>query len=75
MSKKVLETVLKVLLWGFLSIIVIIGVALSVVVWVLSPEKLTPIVEDAANEFLADAHCSIERVELTVWHTFPYATI
>ena len=54
MSKNVLETVLKVLLWGFLSIIVIIGVALSVVVWVLSPEKLTPIVEDAANDNVLD---------------------
>jgi len=41
-----------------------------VALWYLTPEKLTPIVNDAATSSL-NAEVKAERVELTFWSTFP----
>ena len=64
---------LRILKW--ISIIVftlllLISGAISLVLWYLTPEKLTPIVNEYAGDFL-DADIKIERVELTFWSTFP----
>lgn len=42
----------------------------TLVVWILTPGRLTPLVEKYASEYL-NADVSIKRVELTFWHTFP----
>lgn len=59
--------------WISLTLIALICIALgaiSIVLWYLTPEKLTPIVNKYAGEF-ADADIKLERVELTFWSTFP----
>ena len=48
--------------------------ALCLTVWILTPDRLTPIAERLANENL-NADVKIKRMELTVWKTFPYMTI
>ena len=46
----------------------------SLIVWVLTPDRLTPMVEKYASEYLrADVRAS--RVELTFWSTFPKMTV
>lgn len=46
----------------------------SLIVWILTPPRLTPLVEKTANDLL-DADVRIGRVELTFWHTFPKLTL
>lgn len=57
------------------SLIVLVTVALCLVVWILTPERLTPIAEKVANENLVNAHVKLGKVELTVWDTFPFASV
>ncbi|MDE5785996.1 MAG: hypothetical protein K2H98_05625, partial [Duncaniella sp.] len=42
--------------------------------WILTPARLTPIVEDAARKNL-DAEINIGRVELSFWSTFPHLEV
>lgn len=44
------------------------------VAWILTPERLTPLVEKYASEYLkADVRAG--RIELTVWKSFPYVNL
>lgn len=54
--------------------ILLVGVVLTLLVWIMTPARLTPIVGRVANDAL-DAHVGIGRVELTLWHTFPHLTV
>lgn len=77
MSKKIakiLRIILKSILWFIFSVIALVLLGLGAVVWILNPDQLTPLAEKYANEYL-DANVSIGRIELTVWKTFPYATV
>lgn len=58
-----------VLLTAVALVLLVLGV-LGVAVWILTPKKLTPIVERVATEYL-NADVTIGRVELTYWSTFP----
>ena len=73
-AMRILRRTVKTVLWTAFSLVALIALALGLVVWILTPEKLTPIVERIANENL-DAEVKIGRVELTVWKTFPMASI
>lgn len=53
-----------------LVVVLLAGIALTVLVSYLKPEKLTPLVEKYANEYL-DATLNVGRVELTFWSSFP----
>ena len=46
----------------------------SLIVWILTPERLTPLVEEQASKYL-DADLRVKRMELTFWHTFPKMTV
>lgn len=46
------------------------AVACTAVVWFLSPERLTPIIEKVASEKL-NADVTLSRAELTFWSSFP----
>ena len=46
----------------------------TLIVWILTPGRLTPMVEKQASHML-DAEVNIDRIELTFWHTFPKLTI
>ena len=68
---------LRALKWTGITAGVLVALFLIVctlIVWILTPGKLTPIVERQASEYL-DADIRIGRVELTFWHTFPKMTV
>lgn len=67
---KWLRISLKTIAWVVGTLIVLTAGLLATVVWVLTPERLTSIAERLANENL-NAKVDIERMELTVWHSFP----
>lgn len=46
----------------------------SLIVWILTPGRLTPLVKEQASKYL-DADLRVKRVELTFWHTFPKMTV
>lgn len=56
--------------WVAFGLVVLILGAITLVVTYLQPERLTPLVEKYANEYL-DADVSIGRTELSFWHSFP----
>jgi len=55
------------------AVTLFVGVC-SLAVWILTPPRLTPLVERTANKYL-DADVTVGRVELTFWHTFPKLTL
>lgn len=54
----------------FLSLIILLILLVSLAVWILTPERLTPLVEKYGTEYI-DGEVKVKRVELTFWHTFP----
>jgi len=63
----------RVMKWFGVTVGVLAGLFLlvcSLIVWILTPDRLTPLVEKHASEFL-DADVRASRVELTFWKTFP----
>ena len=66
---------LKTVLWTIVSLVALVVVVLSLVVWILTPERLTPLAEKIANENFVHAKVDIGRAELTIWKTFPLASI
>lgn len=56
--------------WVLLSLVVALVIICSAVVWVLSPEQLTPIIERVASRSL-NADVKVGRAELTFWSSFP----
>lgn len=53
-----------------LAIILLVLATITVAVSYLKPERLTPLVEKYANEYL-DARLSVDRIEISFWSTFP----
>lgn len=64
------KRLLKITGFSLLGIILLILGAITVAVAYLQPERLTPLVEKYANEYL-NAEVKIERVEISFWSTFP----
>lgn len=67
LAKRIVKTVLITLLSLILLLLIGIGFVIN---FVFTPSKLTPIVENAAKEFL-NADVSFEEIELTFFSTFP----
>ncbi|MDE6527574.1 MAG: hypothetical protein K2L78_00820, partial [Muribaculaceae bacterium] len=68
---------LRVLKWLGVTIAVVAGLLLAVcslAVWILTPPRLTPLVERQASKYLK-ADVDLGRVELTFWKTFPKLTV
>ncbi len=61
---------IKALGFTLIGIIAILLITITIAVSYLKPERLTPLVEKYANEYL-DAEVSIGRVEISFWSTFP----
>lgn len=57
-----------------LSILALIILAIGASVWILTPERLTPLVTGIANKNL-NATVEASRIELTFWSTFPRLTV
>lgn len=63
----------RILIWlgaAVTTVALLIALVISLIVWILTPEKLTPLVNKYASEYLI-ADVNARRVELTFWHTFP----
>ena len=70
-----LKKTLKVTLIPLASAVGLCVVAVAVVLWlVLTPSRLTPIVEEAANRYL-NAEVRIGKVDVTLLSTFPRLTL
>lgn len=69
-----LRRLFKIIGWTILSILVLVIVAVAVMVWYLTPAKLTPLVENVANEYI-DGRLELSRVELTFWSSFPHVEV
>ena len=67
-------TALKIMGWTLAAILLIFIVVCTLIVWILTPAKLTPMVEEYATDFL-NAEVKIDRVELSFWSTFPQMTL
>ena len=68
--KKIVKRSLKIGAWIIGSFVVLLVAAMCTIAWYLTPGKLTPIVNELANNNL-NAKFHIDRVELTAWSTFP----
>lgn len=62
--------VLKAAAWISGSVVGIILLLMCLVAWILTPERLTPLVEKYGSRYL-NADVKVKRVELTVWSSFP----
>lgn len=69
-----IKRIFKILGWTILAILVALALTISLIVWYLTPEKLTPIVEREASA-LIDGEVKAARVELTFWSTFPHLSV
>lgn len=56
--------------WTLFLAVYAVVIIISSVVWILSPERLTPIAERMASKTL-NAEVTLDRVELTFWSSFP----
>lgn len=61
---------LKAIAWTAIIAVVTFVTVCSAIVWFLTPERLTPIIERVASDNL-NAKVSVGRAELTFWSTFP----
>ena len=68
--KSILRRIVKWVAWIAGSIVALILILVTLMVWILTPGRLTPIVTDIANENL-NAEVTLSRAELTFWKTFP----
>lgn len=55
---------------AFVSLLLIVALVLTGIVWLLNPDRLTPLVNKYASEYLI-ADVEAGKVELTFWSTFP----
>ena len=68
---------LRMLKWLGVTAAVVVGLFVAVcslIVWILTPDRLTPLVERQASKYLL-ADVSLGRVELTFWKSFPKMTV
>lgn len=61
---------LRVVLWTAVGIVAVALAVITIAVSYLKPERLTPLVERYANDYV-DADVSIGRLEISFWSTFP----
>lgn len=69
-KKSVWAKVFRTLFFTIIGLLVVLIAVITIAVSYLKPERLTPLVEKYANEYL-DADVTIGRMELSFWSTFP----
>ena len=65
-----IKKIAKVVALAILAVVLLLLAVITVAVNYLRPEKLTPIVERYANEYL-NAEVDIDRIDISFWSTFP----
>lgn len=68
--KKKLRKAAGWILTGIGIALAIFVVAVTLMVWILTPERLTPLIEKYGSEYLK-ADVRLDRAELTFWKSFP----
>lgn len=68
------KRIIKILLWTAFGIVLAIVATIICALSLLTPERLTPIVNNFANEYL-EAEVTIGRVELTAKSTYPFVRL
>ena len=53
-------------IWSVVSILSLLLLTLTAIVFILTPERLTPLVERYATDYI-DGELNVSRVELTFW--------
>jgi len=72
--KSLWRTIFKVFAWVAGIFVGLLLIIMCAVAWILTPERLTPLVEEYAGRYLK-ADVKAARVELTVWKSFPYVEL
>jgi len=72
--RKIWHRIIKWILATICLIAAVLTIAITAVVLILTPERLTPLVEKYGSEYLL-ADIGASRVELTFWSTFPELTL
>ncbi|MCM1319298.1 MAG: AsmA-like C-terminal region-containing protein [Muribaculaceae bacterium] len=70
-GKPLWRRLLKITAWVAGCLIGLLLLLMCLVAWILTPERLTPLVEKYGSEYLK-ADVKAERVELTIWSSFPH---
>ena len=73
-KKPLWKKLLKGTMWTIIGIVLLVFGLLQAVVCILTPERLTPLTEKYLTQTL-NADVDIDRVELTIWSTFPDVTL
>lgn len=68
--KRPVVTALKWILGIAAGLVLLVVLVIGVAVWILTPERLTPIVSQYGSQMI-DGEVKASRVELTYWSTFP----
>lgn len=71
-SVSILLLSFKIVAWAVMAIILFIAGILMGAAGLLTPDRLTPLVERIATQSLQNAEVKLDRVELTVVGTFPF---
>lgn len=71
---KILKKVVKALLIALAVVLLLVVLAVGAGVWILTPERLTPLVNKYATEQI-NGRVDAARVELSFWSTFPRLTV
>ena len=72
--KPLWRKLLKAAAWIVGVVLLLMVLTLGGIVWILTPQKLTPLIEKTANGYI-DGRLNLSRAELTVWKTFPHLYI
>jgi len=70
-KKPLWRRIMTVCAWAAGSIVGLILLLMCLAAWILTPERLTPLVNKYASQYLK-ADVEAGRVELTVWSSFPH---
>lgn len=73
-QKRIIKKSLKIGAWIVGCVAALLVITLCALVWVLTPERLTPLVNQIASESI-NANVHVKRAELTAWSTFPDLTV
>ncbi|MEG2760071.1 MAG: AsmA-like C-terminal region-containing protein [Mucinivorans sp.] len=65
---------LKIVLWIIGSLLGLIALVLGLALWLLTPERLTPLVNQYATEYL-NADVKFDRVDVSIFNDFPYLAL
>lgn len=73
-STSLIKKSLKIGAWIVGGAAALLAIILCAIVWILTPERLTPLVNQIASESI-NADVKVQRAEITAWSTFPNLTV